>query len=87
MKRIYYTLKSVIDFGTEQEPQIEEVAGSSVSLPYSGANLELAKQEAYNGEYTIEDDGQPEAEAEPTQEERIAELEEAIAMLLSGVTE
>mgnify|MGYP003296402933 CR=1 FL=1 len=81
MKRIYYTLKSLL------EPDTEEVAGASVSLPYSDANLELAKQEAYNGEYTIADDGEPEVEAEPTHEERIAELEEALAMLLSGVTE
>ena len=28
------------------------------------ANVEVAKSEAYNGEYTIEDDGQPEPEAE-----------------------
>jgi hypothetical protein len=26
------------------------------------ANVEVAKSEAYNGEYTIEDDGQPEPE-------------------------
>lgn len=28
------------------------------------ANVEVAKSEAYNGEYTIEDDGQPEPENE-----------------------
>lgn len=28
------------------------------------ANEEVAKSEAYNGEYTIEDDGQPEPETE-----------------------
>lgn len=28
------------------------------------ANVEVAKSEAYNGEYTIEDDGQPEPETE-----------------------
>ena len=32
---------------------------SSENLP---ANEEIAKREAYNGEYTIEDDGQPEPE-------------------------
>jgi hypothetical protein len=28
------------------------------------ANVEVAKSEAYNGEYTIEDDGQPDPETE-----------------------
>ena len=31
-----------------------------VKLPYSESNIELVKTEAYNGEYTIEDDGKPE---------------------------
>ena len=56
-------------------------------MPYSDANEEIAKREAYNGEYAIEDDGQDEPVAEPTNEERTAELEEALEMLLSGVTE
>lgn len=30
------------------------------------ANEEIAKREAYNGEYTVEDDGQPEPETEAT---------------------
>lgn len=58
-----------------------------VEMPWSESNEEIARQEAYNGEYTIEDDGQPEPEAQPTEAERIAELEEALDMLLSGVTE
>jgi hypothetical protein len=48
------------------------------------ANLPIAEAEAYNREYTIEDDG---VEELPTDAERIAELEEALALLLSGVTE
>ena len=48
------------------------------------ANLPIAEAEAYNGEYTIEDDG---VEELPTDAERIAELEEALALLLSGVVE
>lgn len=56
------------------------------SMGWNEVNEEIAKQEAYNGEYTIEDDGQP-PEAQPTDAERIAEMEEALALLLSGVTE
>ena len=50
-------------------------------------NIEIVQKEAYNSEYTIEDDGQPEPEAKQTPEERIAQLEEALDMLLNGVTE
>lgn len=57
-----------------------------VIRPYSEQAKELAENEAYNGEYTIEDDGLEET-AERTQEERIKDLEEAFEMLLSGVTE
>lgn len=56
-------------------------------LPYTEENLAIAEAEAYNGEYTIEDDGRPEPETQPTDAERITELEEALAMLLNGVTE
>ena len=34
---------------------------------------------AYNGEYTIEDDGQPEPSVEPTTEQRVSDLEEQLA--------
>lgn len=50
MKRIKYTLANGID----------------VELPYSEKHLENAKREAYNGEYKIVDDGEPEPVAEPT---------------------
>lgn len=41
-------------------------------------------QELVGDNYTIEDDGLPETKSD---KERIAELEEALALLLSGVTE
>lgn len=37
-------------------------------------NIEIAKAEAYNGEYTIEDDGEPEPVAPPSNEELAADL-------------
>lgn len=58
-----------------------------VAMGYSESNEAIAKAEAWGGEYSIEDDGQPEPEATPTEAERIAELEEAMELLLSGVTE
>ena len=86
MKIIKYKfLSSEINHGTEENPRIERVFLDK-SMGWNEANEEIAKREAYNGEYTIEDDGQEETTA-PTPEERIAELEAAIDLLLSGVTE
>ena len=69
MKRIKYKfLSAEINHGTEEEPKIEKVLLSK-SMTYSEANEEIAKREAYNGEYTIEDDGQPEPEAPESPDE------------------
>ena len=57
----------------------------SKTIVWSEENETIARKEAYNGAYCIEDDGQPEQDV-LTQEQRIAELEEALDMLLSGVT-
>lgn len=37
--------------------------GNEVEMPYNDRNLEIARKEADNGEYTIEDNGLPEPEA------------------------
>ena len=37
------------------------------AMSYSESNLEVAKQEAYNGKYEIFDDEQPEPEETPSQ--------------------
>lgn len=49
-------------------------------IPCTPENEELAKREAYNGEYTVEDDGVEEITA-PTTEERVEALEAAVIML------
>lgn len=86
MKIIKYKIlgyMGIHNLQTEETEQTECLVG--VERPYSEENLAVAQKEAYNGEYTVEDDGQPGPEA--TAEERITELEEALALLLSGVTE
>lgn len=80
----YKFLSCVVNTGTEENPKPEEVLLEK-SVHWSAESEDVAKKEAYNGEYTIEDDGQP--EAQPTDADRIAELEEALNLLLSGVTE
>ena len=47
--------------------------------PVNEANEEIAKREAYNGEYTIEDDGEP--APEPTEQEQLrADVDFLLAM-------
>lgn len=52
---------------------------SSVMLGYSESNLAIAEKEAYNGEYTVEDDGHPEPEKKETTDD--------VLNALLGVTE
>ena len=60
MKKIKYKFIShQINKGTRENPVMVDVLKNK-SIDYSKANEEIAKREAYNGEYTIEDDGQPE---------------------------
>ena len=56
MKIIKYKLSQGVNGGT-----------IDTMIPFSEANEEIAKAEAYKGEYTIEDDGQPEPKSTPSQ--------------------
>ena len=80
MKRIKYQIMTEINLGTEDEPDIRQnIRGKS--LPYTEANYQLALQEAYQGEVTVEDDGQPEPEPAPeyvTYEELAAAIREGV---------
>jgi hypothetical protein len=82
----YKFLSCEVNHGTEENPDIEQIFLEK-SMGWNETNEEIAKREAYNSEYTIEDDGKPEPVAALSPEDRIAELEAALAMLLSGVTE
>ena len=65
MKILKYNLCTIVNHGTEEEPKIEEIL-SPVTMGWNEVNEEIAKAEAYKGEYTIEDDGQPEPEPTPS---------------------
>lgn len=78
MKILKYNLCTKVNHGTEEAPKIEEIL-SPVEMGWNEANEELAKREAYNGEYTIEDDGQQEPEIVPAVEDRVTVLEETSA--------
>lgn len=68
MKVLKYRLMTEVNYGTEEQPDIQQIF-SDVTLGWSEANEEIAKLEAYNGEYTIENDGESEQEHEPTTDE------------------
>lgn len=84
MKIIKYQLCTEVNRGTEQEPEIEQIF-TAVSLGWSEANEKIAKREAYNGEYTIEDDGEP--EPAPTQLDRIEAQTTYTAMMTDTLLE
>lgn len=85
MKRVNYKIMSEINLGTEDEPDIRQnIRGKS--LPYTEVNYQLALSEAYQGEVTIEDDGQP--EPEPTETEvlraQVAALQAELLRIRTG---
>lgn len=84
MKVLKYRLMTEVNHGTEEQPNIEQVF-YEVSLGWSEANEKIAKAEAYNGEYTIEDDGEP--EPAPTQLDRIEAQTTYTAMMTDTLLE
>lgn len=85
MKIIKYNLKTMVNHGSEKEPEWFELV-TPVELDWNEANERIAMLEAADGIYQIVDNGIAE-EPKRSQEERITELEEALEMLLSGATE
>lgn len=69
MKWIKYLFNTPAEDGTDNL--------FSKALPYSEEALRIAEEEAYNGEYTIEEDGQAEPEI-PTEDDLWAEMAAAI---------
>ena len=82
MKILKYKLATEINHGTPEKPDIETVL-SGVTMPYTDANYSIAQAEAYQGEITVEDDGQPEPEpgAEDITLDMLADHEERLCML------
>ena len=87
MKSIHYKIATEENRGTKEEPKIEKIIKPQIATPASSENIELVKRIAYNGEYTIEDDGQPEPELEPTQLDRIEAQTTYTAMMTDTLLE
>jgi len=78
MKWICYAVNNPVNKGTEESPVWEDNL-LPLKVQYSDTALEIVKETAYNGEYTIEDDGLPEPVVEPTTDD--------ILNAMLGVTE
>lgn len=84
MKKLKYNFCTRVNRGTKDAPQWEEIM-SPVEMGWNEINEAIAKREAYNGEYTIEDDGIEEIIV-PTQLDRI-ESQIAYLAMMTGNTD
>lgn len=82
MKIIKYQLATEINHGTPEEPDIETVL-TAVVVSYTEEAYAIAQAEAYQGQITVEDDGQPEPGpgAEDITLDMLADHEERLCML------
>lgn len=67
MKMLKYNICTHVNRGTEDKPVWENVL-TPVEMDWDEINEEIAKREAYNGEYTVEGE---EDRVEPTQLDKI----------------
>ena len=79
MKVIKYRIMEIVDAGSENERQAFTPKERHSDDENLERNMSVALSEAYNGEYTIEDDGKP--EPEPTEQEQLrADVDFLLAM-------
>lgn len=83
MKYIKYQINNPVNVGTEDSQNwVNNLFQKSII--YSETNEEIAKREAYNGEYTIEDDGVVE---KPTWQDKIEAQVTYNSMMLGTLIE
>ena len=90
MKIIKYQMMTEINYGTEEYPNIEQKF-TPITIVCKAEQLEvneeIAKREAYNGEYEIYDDDGVEEVLEPTQLDRIEAQVTYNSMMLGTLIE
>ena len=86
MKIIKYKFLSCeVNHGTEESPNIEQIFLEK-SMGWNEVNEEIAKLEAYNGDYEIIDDGVEEIQ-QPTWQDRIEAQVTYNSMMLGTLIE
>ena len=83
MKWVKYLYNTPANTGTEEAPEWADQLHEK-ALPYSDTALQIAEEEAYNGEYTIEDDGRDEPVIPMTED---VSWDELAAAIREGVNE
>ena len=87
----YKFLSCEVNHGTGEKPVMEQIIlGKTIECPSQAAydaNYPIAEKEAIAGTIEVSGEFDPEPEAPRTDAERIDELEEALNMILNGVTE
>ena len=79
MKVIKYQIMKIVDAGSENERQVFRPKHRYSDEENLERNIAVAISEAYNGEYTVEDDGEP--EPPPTEQEQLrADVDFLLAM-------
>lgn len=74
MKWLKYTHRTVVTETDFEGNAVEREVLTEMSVPDNENGRVLAEKEAYNGEITVEDDGEPEPVNEPTTEELLNAL-------------
>lgn len=71
MKKLIYQIAGYTEVYNPETEKVEQQLslGEMIVENPTEKDVENAKEYAYNGEYTIEDDGQPEPVAEPAADE------------------
>lgn len=81
----YKFLAGEVNYGTEENPNIEQIF-LDATVGWNEVNEETAKREAYNGEYSIEDDGIDEIQ-KPTWQDKIEAQVAYNSMMLGTLIE
>lgn len=84
MKIIKYHIVTEVNIGTEENPDIMQTFNDK-KIMWSEENEEIAKREAYNSEYTIEDI--PDKPQEPAQFDRVEAQATYTAMMTDTLLE
>ena len=79
MRIIKYDLATILPDGSE--------VLNGVEMPWSAENEAIAKAESHNGQYTIEDDGQPDPSSIPSQLDRVEAQVNYTAMMTNTLME
>lgn len=88
METVTETVTETVVTGYEEKVEVEQIF-SNVKIKCTAANFDvnyaIAEKEAYNGEITVEDDGEPDPEPAPADDDEYADMAAAIREGVNGI--